>query len=182
LSVGRDLKGFKDARYTARVDAEDRIVRLERGVEVLLNRLARVPNAALYVAPEAGEWPVMSTLAHVVEMLPYWAHQCEQIARNPGGPFGRMHDDPARLGAVEQHGGDSADVVRAALPASLEEAIMALRALPEPAWELSGIHPRRGAMRVREVVDAFMVEHVDEHAVQVDAALSALGYSPSQVP
>jgi uncharacterized damage-inducible protein DinB len=165
-----------------RVNLEDRIVLMERGVDILLSRLAGVPNAALYQAPQADEWPVMSTLAHVAEMLPYWAHQCEQIARNPGGPFGRMHDDPARVGAVEQHGGDAAEVVRAALLASLEEAIVALRALPERAWELGGIHPRRGAMRVQEVVDAFMIDHVDEHAAQVDAVLSALGYSPSQVP
>jgi uncharacterized damage-inducible protein DinB len=149
---------------------------------VLLSRLEGIPSAALYQAPAAGEWPVMSTLAHVAEMLPYWAHQAERIAQAPGAPFGRLHDDPGRLGAIEQHAQDAADVVREGLHASLREAVEALRALPAAAFDLSGQHPRRGAMPVHEVIDSFMVEHVEEHVQQIDAALRGLGYSPSQVP
>jgi uncharacterized damage-inducible protein DinB len=169
-------------RYTSGVSVEERIARLERGVDGLVHRLDGMPADALYRAPASGEWPVMSTLAHVVEMLPYWAHQAQAIAAAPGKPFGRTHDDPARLGAVEQHGTDVVDVVRAALRASLQEAVAALRALPADTLDVSGEHPRRGPMQVREVIDSFMVEHVEEHAAQVDGALGALGYSPSQVP
>jgi len=168
--------------YTGQVSPEDRIARIERGIDSLIARLEGLPDQALYAPPAAGEWPVMSTLAHVVEMLPYWAHQCEQLARVPGAPFGRGHDDPGRLGAIADHGSDAADVVRAALRTSLAEAVAALRGLPGEAWDAVGVHPRRGQMTVREVIDAFMVDHVEEHGAQVDAALSVLGYSPSQVP
>ncbi|HEY3058333.1 MAG TPA: DinB family protein [Chloroflexota bacterium] len=161
---------------------EDRIDRIERGVEGLIARLEGLPDRALYEPPAPGEWPVMSTLAHVAEMLPYWAQQASQIGQHPGAPFGRMHDDPARLGAVSEHGGDAAEVIRAALRTSLDRAIATLRALPEASWTARGAHPRRGEMSAREVVDTFMVDHVEEHAGQVDAALRALGYSPSQVP
>ncbi len=161
---------------------EDRIARIERGAEGLIARLERLPEQALYQPPAAGEWPVMSTLAHVVEMLPYWAHQATRISQDTGAPFGRTHDDPGRLGAIAEHGSDAVDVVRAALRTSVDEAVATLRALPDAAWDARGVHPRRGEMTARDVVDAFMVEHVEEHAVQVDAALSAFGYSPSQVP
>ena len=161
---------------------EDRIERIERGVQGLSTRLDGLPDEALYRAPADGEWPVMSTLAHVVEMLPYWAQQSAQIARSPGAPFGRMHDDPGRLGAIDEHGRDSVDTVRAALRTSLDDALAILRTLPADALDRAGMHPRRGAMTVREVIDSFMVHHVEEHAAQIDAALQALGYSPSQVP
>jgi uncharacterized damage-inducible protein DinB len=156
------------------VNLEDRIERIERGVAALLSRLEGVPADALYQAPAVGEWPVMSTLAHVAEMLPYWAHQAEGIARVPGQPFGRLHDDPGRLGAIEQHGQDAAEVVRDGLQASLAEAVQTLRELPAAALTLSGQHPRRGSMQVDELIDAFMVEHIEEHVQQIDAALSAL--------
>jgi uncharacterized damage-inducible protein DinB len=157
------------------VNLDERVERIERGVATLLSRREGVPAAALYQAPAAGEWPVMSTLAHVAEMLPYWAHQAERIAQAPGEPFGRLHDDPGRLGAIEQHGHDAAEVVRDGLQASLAEAVQTLRALPETALTSSGEHPRRGPMQVHELIDAFMVEHVEEHVQQIDAALRARG-------
>jgi hypothetical protein len=164
------------------VDLDERVSRIERGVAALLQRLDGVPVEALYTAPRAGEWPVMSNLAHVVEMLPYWAHQAEHIADHPGTSFGRTVDDPARLDAIEQHGGDQANVIRPALEASRGEAVLALRGLPESAWDTRGVHPLRGEMTVAQVVDGLMVHHVEEHVAQIDGALSALGYSPSQVP
>jgi len=164
------------------VDLEERVGRLERGVAALVRRLDGVPADALYRSPEPGEWPVMSNLAHVVEMLPYWAHQAEHIAQHPGAPFGRTVDDPARLGAIDQHAGDEARVIRPALEDSLDETVRALRGLPVSAWDATGVHPLRGEMTVAQVVDDLMVRHVEDHVAQIDSALSALGYSPSQVP
>jgi uncharacterized damage-inducible protein DinB len=156
--------------------------RITNGVNRLLQTIAGLPPEALYREPQTGEWPVMSTLAHVAEMLPYWATQAQRIAATPGTPFGRSHDDPGRLGAIAQHAADPLEVVRTSLQSSREEALGILETLPEPAWQQVGQHPRRGAMTVNEVVDEFMVRHVEDHCAQVSATLSALGYSPSQVP
>jgi len=161
------------------VNAEERIV---RAVEALLARLEGLPNEALYREPSAGEWPVMSTLAHVVEMLPYWAGQCQSIARSPGAGFGRTHDDPGRLGAIAAHAEDPLDAVRSSLRSSRDTALAVLRGIPASDWQLSGEHIRRGPMTIQQVVDEFMVSHVEDHVAQVQSALSALGYSPSQVP
>jgi len=161
------------------MSAEERI---ERAVEALVARLDGVPTEALYREPSAGEWPVMSTLAHVVELLPYWASQCQTIARSPGVAFGRTLDDPGRLGAIAAHAQDPAEVVRGSLRSSCAEAISIMRTLPAAQWQLAGQHVRRGAMSIEQVVDEFMVAHVEDHVQQVDAALAALGYSPSQVP
>ena len=161
------------------MSAEERI---EAAITALLSRLEGLPSEALYREPSYGEWPAMSTLAHVVEMLPYWAKQCQGIANDPGQPFGRTHDDPGRLGAIAAHAADPVEAVRTNLQSSAHEALVILRGIPRAAWEKAGQHVRRGTMTIDEVVDEFMVRHVESHAAQVDEALRALGYSPSQVP
>lgn len=117
----------------------------------------------------------MSTLAHLEELMPYWAHQAEAIVAHPGKPFGRTHDDPDRIAAVDQHGHDRLDEIAPRIRASLEECVRVLEGLPPDAPDVAGVHPRRGSMTVAEMVDAFLVRHVEEHAAQVNETLAALG-------
>jgi uncharacterized damage-inducible protein DinB len=152
-----------------------RIQRLQASVEGLLQRMQTLPSDVLYRAPQAGEWPVMSTLAHLEELLPYWAHEAASIARQPGQPFGRTHDDAARLGAIDQHGRDALEAIVPRIRSSLAECITTLRGIPPAAWEHAGQHPRRGSMTVSQVVDDFLVSHADEHAAQIQATLDTLG-------
>ena len=62
------------------------------------------------------------------------------------------------------------------------EVIRTLRAIPDSGWDLTGVHPLRGPTSAAQVLDGLMVKHVEDHVAQIDGALSALGYSPSQVP
>ncbi len=157
---------------------EDRIQRLQDSVQRLLADIERLPSEILYREPRAGQWPVMSTLAHVSEILPYWAHQAENIAHNPGALFGRTHEDPDRIAAVDQHSRDSLTAIVARIRAGLDESVRALRSLPADGWASAGQHPRRGSMTVEQVIDAFLLEHVEEHAAQISATLAALSASP----
>src|SRR5437868_2415702 len=104
--------------YTGIVTPEERIQRLETSVQRLLAEVERLPADVLYRETSAGEWPVMSTLAHVAEILPYWAHQAESIARSPGAPFGRTAEDPGRIAAVDQHSRDALEAIVARIRAS----------------------------------------------------------------
>jgi hypothetical protein len=175
FSVGNDSKGFKDGPATlADVSAEERIQRLERNVNQLILEIERLPADVLYRAPSEGEWPVMSTLAHLAELMPYWAHQATGIAARPDEPFGRTHDDPDRIGAVRDHGQDSLDTAVGRIRTSLAESVRLLRALPAEAWSSSGLHPTRGPMTIEQLVDAFLVNHAEEHAVQVQASVKSL--------
>ena len=159
--------------------AEERIQRVERSVNQLLVEIERLPANVLYRPPSEGEWPVMSTLAHLAELLPYWAHQASGIAARPGEPFGRTLDDPDRVGAVSEHGQDSLDTAVGRVRASLEECIRVLRALPAEAWSRSGQHAIRGPMTIEQLVDAFLVNHAEEHAVQIEASVKSLAAAPS---
>ena len=164
--------------YTGVVTPEERIQRLQTSVQRLIGDVERLPAEVLYREPSAGEWPVMSTLAHVAEILPYWAHQAESIARNPGAAFGRALEDPGRIGAIEQHSQDSLEAIVARIRAGLDESVSTLRSLPADAWTKAGQHPRRGSMTAEEVIDTFLLNHVEEHATQISATLAALSPSP----
>jgi uncharacterized damage-inducible protein DinB len=153
---------------------EDRIRRLERDVADLLNAVRNLPDEALYLEPSDGEWSIMQNLAHVAEMLPYWAHQAEAIDRAPGQRFGRTHDDPVRISAIEEHSNDFIEAMLTRIETAAQDCIATLKALPPGAWSKSGAHPSRGSMTVEQVVDAFIVGHVEAHRRQVEDALDAV--------
>ena len=157
------------------IEIDTRIDRLRSTVEQLLSRVEQLPHDVLYREPQPGEWPVMSTLAHLSELLPYWAQQAASIAQTPGLAFGRALDDPDRLGAIEHHGRDTLGQSVVRVRTSLEQSLSTLRAIPPDAWSHAGEHPRRGRMTVADVVDAFLLEHAQEHAAQIEATLHALG-------
>lgn len=157
---------------------EEPIRRLERSVNQLIVEIERLPADVLYRPPSEGEWPVMSTLAHLAELLPYWAHQAAGIAARPGEPFGRSHDDPDRVGAVRDHGQDSLDTAVNRIRASLAECVRVLRALPADAWPRSGQHAIRGPMTIEQLVDTFLVSHAEEHAVQIQTSVKSLAGAP----
>ena len=167
-------RASKRSGYTDRVTPEERIQRLQASVQRLLADVERLPAEVLYREPAAGEWPVMSTLAHVAEILPYWAHQAEHIARHPGAPFGRTHEDPDRIAAIEQHSHDGLEAIAARIRHGLDESVRTLRSLPDEAWASAGQHPTRGSMTAEEVIDRFLLNHVEEHTAQISATLAAL--------
>jgi hypothetical protein len=82
--------------------------------------------------------------------------------------FGRTKTDASRVEAIarDRHEDPGAllDRARTALARATETA----RRLPSQAWQLRGTHPTRGEMSVHEIVERFIVEHLEEHADQLD--------------
>lgn len=147
--------------------------RIARDVEVLTTWARSVDPDDLYRPPPDGEWTVMENLVHVVEFLPYWAEQLHQVIAHPGEPFGRTHEDPERIAAVEDHARDALPEVLERLRRSAETAQTSLRAIPDDAWDRTGVH-RRGEMTLREITAFFLVDHLTDHIEQARVALAAL--------
>ena len=145
--------------------------RLEDAVEGLIGRVERLGTHRLYREPSPGEWSAMQVLAHVTEAVPYWARQARMVASRSEDdlPFGRTHDDTDRIAAVERHAHDPLDEVLPRLRTGLVEAVATLRAIPAEGWSRVGRHARRGEMTVEQLVDQFLVSHVEEHAQQLAA-------------
>ncbi|MDQ3810400.1 MAG: DinB family protein [Chloroflexota bacterium] len=132
--------------------------------------------ADAYARPAAEEWSAAEILAHLAEMLPYWAEQARAVAARgqDGEPFGRTQDDPDRIAAVRQHARDDLRELAAGVRASLDRAAAVLGAIPEPGWQRTGRHARRGEMSVTQIVEQFLVEHAEEHGQQLAAVLARL--------
>jgi hypothetical protein len=134
--------------------------------------LDRVLTAA---DPVTGErWTGSQVLAHLVELLGYWPGEAERVidAADPATEFGRSTKDPARLAAVAD--GRIAEVGPLLDQATARIAAVAdwLDGLDEPRLRAVGHHFRRGPMSVAQLVETFVVGHVEEHVAQVSTALA----------
>jgi uncharacterized damage-inducible protein DinB len=159
---------------------EQRVARIQASVQRLVATVERAPAAPLERQPRPEDWSITQVLAHVAEILPYWSSQAREVAaRAPGDvrPYGRTHEDPDRIAAVEQHAHDSRENSLARVRASLDEAVGMLRAIPAEGWSRTALHARRGEMSVEQIVDQFLIDHLEEHCAQLEQTLAAVGHS-----
>ena len=158
---------------TQQAPGEERARRLEAAAEPIIRRAEGLSEEVLYRVPAEGDWSAMMVLAHVAEILPYWARQAKEVAarERDNEPYGRTHDDPDRIAAVEQHARDRLADVLPRLRAGLAEATAILRAIPPERWTRTGRHARRGEMSVARIVDEFLLEHLEEHRRQLEATI-----------
>jgi uncharacterized damage-inducible protein DinB len=158
----------------ATTPGEARARLLEEMVQAIERRVERLSEETLYRDPADGVWSVMKALAHVAEAMPYWARQARNVAgreRN-NEPFGRTHEDPDRIAAVEAHARDRMEDVLPRLRAGLAETAETLRSLPSSVWQQTGRHERRGEMTIEQIVDQFIVSHAEEHLNQIEATIA----------
>ena len=158
---------------TTQVEAiRERLGRVERR---LADHAARpLPSTLTDPDPGAEErWEAGQVWAHLAEFPGYWLEQVRAVlAASHAGTnepaFGRTKADEGRLAAIErERRTDPAELLRR-VSSQLAEVSAALGALPAADWQVRGTHPTRGAMPVSEIVDRFIVEHLEEHADQLD--------------
>jgi uncharacterized damage-inducible protein DinB len=150
-----------------------RAAQLEAEVQSLLRQAETLPADALYTPPAPGQWSAMQILAHVAELVPYWASQARAVAQRTQDdqPFGRTEDDPDRLEAIERHARDRLEDVLSLMSLGLDEACALLRAIPDEGWSRTAHHPTRGEMSVEEIVARFLLDHVVSHQRQLAEAV-----------
>jgi uncharacterized damage-inducible protein DinB len=156
---------------------EQRTRRLQAAVEGVLGRVERLGEDQLYRRPADGEWTVMENLAHLAELMPYWSRQAREVAARAENnqPFGRTHEDPDRIGAVERHADDRLDQVLPRIRDGLAEATATMRELTAEGWAKTARHRNRGEMTVTDILDQFLIDHVEEHAQQIESTLASVG-------
>jgi hypothetical protein len=119
-------------------------------------------------------WEAGQVWAHLAEFPGYWLGQIRNILDARAGgttdpvPFGRMQDDPDRVGAVERDRHTDPRALLARCREDLAAAVDAIRGLPPEAWTVDGLHPRLGVMSVGAIVERFLVSHLEEHVEALD--------------
>jgi hypothetical protein len=136
------------------------------------------PEALTGSDPDSGErWDRGQVWAHVSEFIPYWIAQAGPVLRGQASgepvPFGRTHSDPERIGAIERDRRTPVSVLWADTRADIATLRGFLRAMEPGQWEIRGLHPTRGAVTVDELVERFLVGHLEEHADQLEGMSAA---------
>ncbi|HEX5579244.1 MAG TPA: pyridoxal-phosphate dependent enzyme [Candidatus Limnocylindria bacterium] len=149
--------------------------RLGRAERRLADHAARpLPTTLADPDPGAEErWEAGQIWAHLAEFPAYWLDQVRALlaATHQGADapaFGRTKADAGRIAAIErERRTDPAELLRR-VSAQLGDVSATLGALPAADWQARGTHPTRGVMSVSEIVDRFIVGHLEEHADQLD--------------
>src|SRR5207248_3390848 len=86
--------------------------------QLIDGQLAALDPDKLYKTPVENEWSIMQNLAHIAEIMPYWANEIEKLVAKPAQNFGRTMQHEVRLQAIREHGSDRLQQMKVALPAS----------------------------------------------------------------
>ena len=123
--------------------------------------------------PATGErWDAGQAWAHVAEFVPYW--QTSWNAWSPG-----LDAVPIPCVRADHRGSRSSGSHRGRPPPAAGRADGAPRQRDGPArtylvglsgsdWSARGVHARRGEMTVAQIVERFVVGHLEEHAEQLE--------------
>jgi hypothetical protein len=116
-------------------------------------------------------WDPGQLWAHVAEFIPYWLTEMHKVAADglEPVPFGRTKRDEGRIAAIARDRNEPRVELMTRLRGHLAQLRAALRELPEAAWSRRGLHETLGEMTMPEIVDDFLVGHLEEHADQLDA-------------
>ena len=160
-------------------------------VDTLLARLAdaerRLAEHAAAPLPEGlsdpdpgaeERWEAGQVWAHLAEFPAYWLAQAQRVIAQPTHapvPFGRVKTDAGRLGAIERDRHTDPAALLQRVRASLVEVSGAVRSWDDETWQLRGAHPVRGEMPVERIIETFIVNHLEEHADQLDGLATGEG-------
>ena len=149
------------------------------GVEQRLAAHSRTAKPAGLTEPDEGgteRWEAGQVWAHIAEFVPYWHGQLEKVVSGSRGapvPFGRTKTDAGRIGAIEENRNEPIAAHMAATHASLEALEGYVGRLSAANWAAVGMHPIRGEMSVEQILKTFAVDHLEEHADQLDGLSAA---------
>ena len=143
-------------------------------VEKRLAAHSRAARTDALTDPDEGgteRWEQGQVWAHIAEFVPYWNEQLRMVVReyrDTPVPFGRSRTDPGRTGPIEENKDEPIVDQMGATHAALSVLEDYLGGLSASDWSAVGMHPARGAMDARQIVGFFVVDHLEEHADQLD--------------
>ena len=150
------------------------LVQMLEDVEARLVELAARPAPTGLTQPDPGgseRWEAAQVWAHMAEFVSYWQAQLENVVDSYRGqpvPFGRTKEDLGRIEGIESGRSVPVAVLMQRVHDGIEVTRRYLPTLTADQWHSVGLHPRRGKMTVPQIVERFTIDHLEEHADQLD--------------
>ena len=159
-------------------DLNEGLTRID-AVEARLGDVA-MPAAGLTDAdPATGEqWEAGQVWGHIAEFIQFWVEQAGDVIDAYQGepvPFGRTRTDAGRLAGIEQGHRVAIDVLWDDVQADLGDLRSFLHALPDDWQNAVGLHPTLGSMPVEHIIGQFVIDHLEEHADQLEGLAGSSG-------
>jgi hypothetical protein len=156
----------------------DRLDTVHRAFEDLQGRVVAGepwPLAETFGTEPEAAWGPREVLAHVAEMLPFWLGELERVVEGlPGGgatPFGRMSDDPIRIGSLARDRTLPLRVLFERIDTGLHAWMDRLGSLTDAERGRLGRHPSLGEMPASGILERFVLGHAEEHVAQLEGNL-----------
>ncbi len=143
-------------------------------VQLVDGPIAALEPEKLYIPSSENEWSIMQNLAHIVELMHYWAGEIEKLVAASGQNFGRTAQHEGRLRAISEHERDSLEQVKAALPASYTRLEDVLGNLQDSDLELTGHHSKFGEKSLEWFIEDFVTGHLKSHVEQIKTCLAVV--------
>jgi Mycothiol maleylpyruvate isomerase N-terminal domain len=159
------------------VSASDDLLARLRAVQRRLEDHAAAGLPSGLTDPDPGgteRWEAGQVWAHLAEFPQYWLGQMSHILqRRAAGdpepiPFGRTKADPGRISAIERDRRSDPAALLRRVTDGIAAAVAQMDDLSEDAWTAQGLHPTRGVMTPAPILETFIVDHLEEHADQLD--------------
>jgi hypothetical protein len=126
------------------------------------------------VPGEEERWEAGQVWAHMAEFPGYWLGEIGSLlARRSAGevepiPFGRTRADPRRIAAIERDRHTDPAALFERVATEIDDAAAELDRLPRESLAAIGLHPSLGPMSLPQILERFLVGHLEEHADQLD--------------
>jgi DinB superfamily len=136
------------------------------------------PMAEVFGAEPEASWGPPELLAHVAEFLPYWLGEIERILEGPSTPpvpFGRLQTDSVRIGLIGRERTLPLRELVSRIRSESGRVAARMRELTDAEVDRVGVHPTRGEMRVRDMLEPFLAGHLEGHVTQLREILTAAG-------
>ncbi len=159
-----------DAAHLAQIEAikrrYDLLARLEAGPGRLAAALKGVPEEALRRRGADGKWSMIENACHLRDIERVYAERFTRIAFTEAPALWMLDND--RTASLRKYGEEDAARVLAAWKRRRGETLLLLRALPDPVWRRTGVHPTRGEKTIEELA-MILAGHDESHLSRIEA-------------
>ncbi len=154
------------------------ITSVSESIDRIIETVKGLSEETIRWNPTEEEWSIMQILCHIVEAVPYWLSEIDQLVQTPGKEWGRNHLQERRLEAVSAATVDaiSVDEILQKLEAVKQQVKDGLENLtPEQlAAEAPSRNPNFGTKPISFIINHLIDQHVNKHEGQIQRNLSKL--------
>src|SRR5206468_6317667 len=122
--------------------------------------------------PSGERWDWGQVWAHLAEFVPYWVAQIRGVLttdrHEPPPFFGRTKGDTVRVDTIERDRHVPPSELMERFRGHLRDLRVLLGDMGPEDWERTVAHPTLGELGMERVFEVFLVNHLEQHATQLD--------------